>query len=116
MEFYSNNKILPLDMLLDGLVEKFNPENAKGLDITYKFMFEGYDPIYLEVKNQTAKLLPKLEIPEKVDTTLITTHETWHKISFNQLSGEDAIMNGLITCEGNFRNFASMPKIFDKEI
>lgn len=116
MEFYSSSRLLPLDMLLNGLVEKFNPENARGLDITYKFMFEGHDPIYLEVKNQTARLLPKSETPEKVDTILITTHETWHKISFNQLKGEDAVMNGLVICEGNFKNFASIPKIFNKEI
>ena len=38
------------------------------------------------------------------------------RFRFNQLSGEDALMDGLITCEGNFKNFASMPKIFDKEI
>lgn len=101
---------------MEGLIRKFNPENADGLDITYKFLFQGYDPIYLEIKNKTDTLLPDSETPEKVDTTLSMSHETWHKISFNQLSGEDALMDGLITCEGNFKNFASMPKIFDKEI
>ena len=117
MEFYSNNKILPLDMLLDGLVEKFNPENAKDLDITYQFIFKEYkEPVYLIVKNQAARLLPKFQTPEKVDTILTTTHETWQKICFKQLSGKKALLLGMIKCKGSLKNFASIPKIFDKEI
>lgn len=112
----NSSTLIPIKQLMEGLIRKFNPENADGLDITYKFLFQGYDPIYLEIKNKTDRLLPDSETPEKVDTTLSMSHETWHKISFNQLSGEDALMDGLITCEGNFKNFASMPKIFDKEI
>ena len=112
----SVNELIPLDMLINGLIKRFNPENAEGVDITYKFIFDEHDPIYLEVKNQSTRLLPKSETPEKVDTILTTTHETWQKISLGQLSGQDALMDGLITCEGNLKNFASIPKIFDKQI
>lgn len=111
-----SDETLPLEEIMNGLVAKFNPENSEGIDITYKFIFEGYEPIYLQVKNQTARLLPKSEEPSKVDTTLTTTHEVWYKIAFNKISGQDALMDGLITCEGNMRNFASIPKIFNKQI
>ena len=109
-----NNEILPLNVIMDGMVAKFNPANAIDKHIIYKFIFDGYDPIYLEIKNNTAKLLSS-ELSH-VDTTITTTHETWYKIAFNKLSGQDALMEGLISCSGNLRNFASMPKIFDKEI
>lgn len=108
------NEILPLNVIMDGMVAKFNPANAVDKHIIYKFIFDGYNPIYLEIKDNTAKLLPAE--PSHVDTTITTTHETWYKIAFNELSGQDALMDGLVSCSGNLRNFASMPKIFDKEI
>lgn len=110
----SSKELIPIDTLLNGLLKRFNPENAEGLDITYKFIFEGYDPIYLEVKNQIARLLTASETPSKIDTILTTTHEVWQKISLGELSGQNALMDGLITCDGNLRNFASIPKIFNK--
>ena len=112
----SSNELVPINLLMKGLISKFNPENAEGVDIIYKFVFENYDPIYLEVKNQTARLLPKSETPEKVDTTLTMSHETWYKIAFNEITGQDALMDGLVKCDGNLRNFASMPKLFDKNL
>lgn len=111
----SNNDLIPIDSLFNGLIRKFNPENAKDLDITYQFIFKEYkSPVYLIVKNQTARLLPKSETPEKVDTILTTTHETWQKICFKQLSGKKALLLGMLKCQGSLKNFASIPKIFDK--
>lgn len=110
----SSDILVSIEALMNGLVKRFNPENAEGLDITYKFVFEGHNPIYLEVKNKTARLLSKSEIPEKIDTTISTTHEVWQKIAFNQISGQDALMDGLINYEGSLKYFASIPKIFDK--
>ena len=101
---------------MKGLISKFNPENAKGIDIIYKFLFDGYDPIYVEIKNKNARLLPESEIPEKVDTVLSMSHETWYKIAFNEISGQDALIDGLVKCEGNLKNFASMPKLFNKSL
>ncbi len=44
-----NNEILPLNVIMDGMVAKFNPANAIDKHIIYKFIFDGYDPIYLEI-------------------------------------------------------------------
>lgn len=107
---------VPIDTLMNGLIKRFDPENAEGIDITYKFVFDENEPIYLEVKNQTARLLSKSETPEKIDTTITTTHEVWQKICFKELSGQDALMDGLITCEGSIRNFAAIPKMFNKQV
>lgn len=112
----SDNNLVPIESLFNGLIRKFNPENAKNLDITYKFIFKEYsDPIYLVIKNQTVEILPKSETPEKIDTTLTTTHEVWQKICFKQLSGKKALFLGMIKCKGSLKNFASIPQIFDKE-
>lgn len=112
-----SNNLMPIDSLFNGLIRKFNPENAKDLDITYKFIIkECADPIYLEVKNQKARLLPKSETPSKIDTTLTTTHQVWQGICFNKISGKKALLLGMIKCKGSLKNFASIPKIFDKEL
>ncbi len=113
----SNNNLIPLDRLFNGLIKKFNPQNAKDLNITYKFIFKEYaDPIYLEIKNQTARLLPKFQTPAKIDTTLTTTHEVWQKICFKELSGKKALFLGKIRCNGSLKNFALIPEIFNKEL
>ena len=112
----SPNELISINLLMKGLISKFNPENAKGIDIIYKFLFDGYDPIYVEIKNKNARLLPESEIPEKVDTVLSMSHETWYKIAFNEISGQDALIDGLVKCEGNLKNFVSMPKFFDKNL
>lgn len=109
-----SNQLVSLPELMNGLVSRFNPENAQNFEATYKFLFDGHDPIYLEVKNQTAKLLPSSETPSKIDTTIITTHEIWNKISFDEISGRDALLDGLLKCEGNLKHFASIPNIFNK--
>ena len=70
--------------------------------------------LYIEVKDNVAKLLS--DTPSHIDTTIKTTHEVWQKISFNELSGQDALLNGLVTCEGSMKNFALMPKLFDREL
>ena len=36
----SNNNLIPIESLFNGLIKKFNPENAKDLDITYQFIFK----------------------------------------------------------------------------
>lgn len=107
-----SNGLISIEALMKGLIKKFNPENAEGLDITYKFMFDDHEPIYLHVKDKKAELLDIA--PDRIDTTLKMSHQTWHKIAFNEISGQDAIMDGLVEYEGSLRNFASMPKIFNK--
>ncbi len=42
----SSNELLSLDKLMDGLIQKFNPNNANNININYKFIFDGHDPIY----------------------------------------------------------------------
>lgn len=109
-----SNELLSLDKLIDGLIQKFNPNNANNININYKFIFDGNDAIYIEVKDNVAKLLS--DAPSHIDTTIKTTHEVWQKISFNELSGQDALLDGLVTCEGSMKNFALMPKLFDREL
>lgn len=113
----SNNELMPLDKLFNGLIKKFNSQKAKGVDITYKFIFKDYaDPIYVEVKNEVARILPKNQTPSKIDTTLTMSHKTWQKICFKETSGKKALLLGKVKCSGSLKNFALMPEIFDKEL
>lgn len=108
-------ELFEIRSFIESLIHsRFNPDKAAGFDIIYKFLIDDHAPLYVEVKNQTTRLLPESEIPSKVDTTIKTTHEVWHKVSFGEISGHDALMDGLIKCEGNLRNFAAILKIYDK--
>lgn len=110
----SETGLMPISQIMEGLIKKFNPDNAKDVDLTFKFCFEGHDPIYLQVKDQKACLLD--EVPGKIDTTLTMTHKTWYQIAFEEISGRDALFDGLVKCDGNLRAFASIPTIFNKPL
>lgn len=117
----TKNMVAPKELIeirsfIESLIHsRFNPDNAIGVNIIYKFLIDDYDPIYVEVKNQATRMLPESEIPSKVDTIIKTTHEIWHKVSFGEINGYDALMDGLIKCEGNLRNFSDILKIYNKK-
>ncbi len=110
----SEEGLMPISQLMGGLVAKFNPDNAKNVNLTFKFCFEGHNPIYLQIKDQIAKLITSE--PEKIDTTIYMTHKTLYQIAFEEISRKDALFDGLVKCDGNLRAFASIPDIFNKQL
>lgn len=106
-----NKNLIPISSIMNGMIAGFDSSKADGLEIIYKFVFDDNKPIYLEIKNKTAKLYSKC--PGEINTTITTSHETWHKIAFEGLSGEDALFDGLVKCEGSLKNFALLPKLFN---
>lgn len=110
LESLKEKKAIPIQSIMKGMVAGFNPKEAKDLDITYKFIFDEEKIIYLQIKDQTAKLSSKS--PGDIDTIINTTYDTWYKIAFEGLDGEDAFLDGLVKCEGNIKNYAMIPKLF----
>ena len=44
------------------------------------------------------------------------SNETWYKIAFNEIAKQDTLIDGLVKCEGNLINFASISKLFNKSL
>ncbi len=99
---------------MKGMIAGFNSNLAKDLDISYKFIFDEDTILYLIIKNKKANISYKA--PHNIDTIINTSYDTWFKIAFEGLNGEDAFLDGLVKCEGNIRNYALLPELFNNNI
>ncbi len=84
------------------MVANFNPTQSNNLNLSYKFIFENSKPIYLEIKNKTAKLRHRFN--GEVNTTITSTYKTWYEIIFKDLKIETALLDGKIKCDGEVKN------------
>lgn len=105
---YKNS--ISINSLLNVMVANFNPNHANDLNLTYKFILENSKPIYLEVKNKSAKLRHRFN--EKVDTTITSTYKTWYEIIFKNLKIETALLDGRIKCDGEVKNLEILDELF----
>lgn len=107
----SNNiKYLSIRSLLNVMVANFNHALANDLNITYKFIFENPKPIYLVIKNKTAKL--RYQLNDEINTTIISNYKTWYKIIFKNLKIETALLDEKIKCIGETKNLELLNKLF----
>lgn len=104
-------KYLSIRSLLNVMVANFNPALANDLNITYKFIFENPKPIYLVIKNKTAKL--RYQLNNEINTTIISTYKTWYEIIFKNLKIETAILDEKIKCSGETKNLELLTKLFN---
>ncbi len=99
---------------MDRVISKFNPENSSGMNIIYGFIFDGYSPIYIEIKNGFGKILDD-PAPLKIDTIVRTTHTMWQKICMHEISAKDALSSNLIKCDGEEKNYTLLANLLDDE-
>ena len=96
--------------LLSVMVANFNPTQSNNLNLSYKFIFENSKPIYLEIKNKTAKLRHRFN--GEVNTTITSTYKTWYEIIFKDLKIETALLDGKIKCDGEVKNLKILRELF----
>jgi hypothetical protein len=90
----------------------FNPAGAENLEATIQFNVSGLEPgyYYLDIKegvcwfNRGRAAHPTL--------TINTPSEIWQRVSSGQLSGQDALFQGLYTAEGDVRLLLRFSEIF----
>jgi putative sterol carrier protein len=90
----------------------FNPAAAGNLQATIQFNVSGAEPgnYYLEIKEGVCRFnLGQVAHPT---LTINTPSEIWQRVSSGQLSGQDALFQGLYTLEGDARLLLRFSEIF----
>ncbi|MCP4709085.1 MAG: SCP2 sterol-binding domain-containing protein, partial [Planctomycetes bacterium] len=108
---------LNLRQTIEGMPLTFNPDAAEGLTAVIQFHVTGDEPgdYYLRIVageygfnecgfNEGTAKNPSL--------TITTPSDVWLKISRKALSGQDALMQGLYTAEGDLSLLLQMDVLF----
>ncbi|MBF8983167.1 NAD(P)H-dependent oxidoreductase [Lutibacter sp. B2] len=91
--------------------QSFISKNAKGLDAILEIEFTDLNETHhFIIKNQKCELIDGRNT--SFTTKIITTYDTWMKISNGEVSGSQAMMDGLYRIEGDFNFMMVMSKIF----
>jgi putative sterol carrier protein len=90
----------------------FNPASAGNLQATIQFNVSGLEPgcYYLEIKEGVCQF--NLGQAAHPTLTINTPSEIWQRVSSGQLSGQNALFQGLYTVEGDARLLLRFSEIF----
>ncbi|MGA2368330.1 MAG: SCP2 sterol-binding domain-containing protein [Dehalococcoidia bacterium] len=113
-EVQVNTDDLSFRQLLEGMTLVFNPAAAGNLDAIIQFNVSGREPgVYQLIIKSGACTFRK---GPAVHPSLIisTPSETWRRISKGELSGGDALLQGLFTTEGDTDLLLKFSEIFKR--
>ncbi|GGM27601.1 SCP2 sterol-binding domain-containing protein [Pseudomonas asuensis] len=96
--------------IIENLKNKFNPDAATGLDLTYQFDIEDGDNYHLIVKDQTCDV--KAGNADEPDCTLIMNTDTLKGIVTGETDGMQAFMAGKVRAEGNMMLAMKLSELF----
>ena len=103
---------LNLRQTLEGMPLTFNSEAAAGLEATIQFDVSGAEPgvYHLSIANGESHF--RAGPAESPTLTITTPSDVWLKISRGELSGQDALMQGLYTASGDLSLMLKMNTLF----
>lgn len=91
--------------------QSFISKNAKDIDAVLEIEFTDiHETHHFIIKNQKCELVDGSSTA--FTTKIITTYDTWMKISNGEISGSQAMMDGLYCVEGDFNFMMVMSKLF----
>lgn len=96
--------------IFSKLTERFNPDNAAGLEAVFQFALEDADSFYLDVRQQ--QLTADWGDHKDPDITLRLNEETLVKVIMGEQDGMSAYMKGLLRAEGNVMLATRLGKLF----
>lgn len=107
-EYVENNP----SVQLGGMASTFNPEKAGDLEGIIQFDVSGDQPgwHYLEIKSGRCALHDGQA--ENPNLTIHTPWNVWKAISNGELSGQDALMEGKYSVEGDIALLIRMGEVF----
>jgi len=94
------------------LAERFNAENAAGLEAVFQFALEDADSFYLDVRQQ--QLNADWGEHKDPDITLRLNEQTLALVVMGELDGMSAFMKGQLRAEGNVMLATRLGKLFKK--
>ncbi|MCP4139892.1 MAG: SCP2 sterol-binding domain-containing protein [Chloroflexi bacterium] len=105
---------LNLEQTLEGMPLVFNPKAATDLKATIQFDISGDEAgaYYLKIANGACSF--HIGTADSPTLTITTPSDVWLKISRGELSGQDALLEGLYTASGDLSLMLKMDALFQK--
>ena len=97
---------------IEGMAVVFNPEAAGDLKAAIQFNASGREPGSYYLKIDSGNCTFGRGQVSNATLTINTPSEVWLQISSGQLSGQEAILKGLYTAEGDFSLLMRFNEIF----
>ncbi len=94
------------------LTERFNADNASGIEAVFQFTLEDADSFYLDVRQQ--QLTAAWGQHKDPDITLRLNEETLVNVIMGEQDGMSAYMKGLLRAEGNVMLATRLGKLFKR--
>ncbi len=92
-----------------NFLKKFNPEEAKGVDLVFQFDVKDESSFYLVVKDSKCELFDGV----KKDSTIISVDtDTLYDLSTGEIDGMQAFMSGKLRVEGDVMDALKVGLIF----
>ena len=103
---------LNLQQTIEGMPLTFNPEPAAGVNASIQFNVTGGEPgfYYLTISNMECQYHEGKN--DKPTLTITTPSEVWLSISHGKTSGQDALLQGLYTADGDLNLLLKMDSLF----
>lgn len=92
------------------LAERFNADNADGLEAVFQFALEDADSFYIEVRQQ--QFSADWGDHADPDITLILGEQTLAEVVSGELDGMSAFLKGKLRAEGNLMLATRLGKLF----
>ena len=103
---------LNLQQTLEGMPLTFNAESAANLNATIQFDVSGDEPGVYHLSISNGECHFHKGAADSPTLTIATPSDIWIKISRGELSGQDALMQGLYTASGDLSLMLKMDALF----
>ena len=108
----SHRRKLNLRQTIEGMPLFFNPSAAGDLKATMQFDVNGKEPGTYHLKIDSGCCTFHRGACANPTLTIKTPSEVWLRISTKEISGQDALFQGLYTAEGDTRLLLKFDSIF----
>ncbi len=105
-------KNMPIQMMLDFMAVRLNPEKAAGKKLKINFNFSDTNELYT-VFLENSTLNNREGNADDADTTITSTRATLDNIMLGKLTVEQGIMSGAITVKGTKGKFKELQGMLD---
>ncbi|MFZ5881086.1 MAG: nitrilase-related carbon-nitrogen hydrolase [Chloroflexota bacterium] len=107
-------KNLSMRQTLEGMTLTFNPEAARGMNITIQFDMSGSEPGVYHLAIANGECSFHVGAAQDPTLTILAPSDVWLKISRGEMTGYDALMQELYTATGEITLLMQMDSLFHK--
>jgi len=103
---------VPVAHLFEGLLERFLPERAKGVDasVSYEITGRGGGEWTVAIRDGTISLTR--EIPASPTVTIVASDRNYHDVATGRLDSVTAVVTGKMSVEGDIAFMAKFREMF----